>query len=158
MDCNRCQYMYGIVCMNNIYGILARTYNIPCNLDPYMTDDEIAMSNWNLLWLQQRAAPQTTNQDGGPHWHVQTPASSTPLSPTMTRKLESIRRDTASSRAKIDVPWKKRLHVAQETTFKDEDRYSWHKMALFADCHRCVWTPGGAVRESTKIGFSKRDK
>ncbi len=64
------------------------------------------------------------------------------------QKIEDLRRPTASSQAKCERPWMKRYYVPD---FKEKDRHSWSKMDLFVDCHKCMYTQNGTVKNGKKI-------
>ncbi|KAK2188170.1 hypothetical protein NP493_142g02033 [Ridgeia piscesae] len=99
------------------------------------------MSNWNLVWLQHSSTPATSrpSQNGDP---------TAPLSLTLQMSVDRLQRPTTSSQAKIEPAPYKRMRVLHYTEL---DSYCWDKMPVFGDIKKCIWTPEGSIKRSTKL-------
>ena len=110
------------------------------------------MSNWNLVWLQPKLTPSSDH--AAQHQMALQQTFLTQNSPLgvskeeQERAVEHLRRPTRSSLAKQDSAEVKRLHIP---TFLDNERHSWSKMNYFQDCHRCLWTNQGKIKQGKKI-------
>ncbi|KAI0234968.1 hypothetical protein LSAT2_014641 [Lamellibrachia satsuma] len=105
------------------------------------TSQGYEMSNWNLVWLQHSSTPATSrpSNSGDP---------GAPLSPTLRRSIDRLQRPTTSSQAKVEPALYKRMHVLHYT---EQDSYCWDKMPVFGDVKKCIWTPDGSIKRSTKL-------
>jgi hypothetical protein len=74
------------------------------------------------------------------------PSNTPPMTEAEMEELNKrLSRPTASST-------NKRLMAYKLDSYMDRGRHSWAKMTLFQDCKKCMWTEGGTIKSTGKIG------